>query len=352
VFDTTAALEAGVTHDGRRALAGPVRLRWAGWEGIRHGLASNAHAGPGELAAIRLACRQGFVVTHEQVRACGMNRARVRQLVRNGAWTVPHRGVLGVAWAPDGGPRGYDGIELRAAATVLVRPGMVVSHDCAAAMHGLPLLHSPERVSLTATWRPGACAWPGIVIRVAALPGRDVGQWFGAPVTTIARTVIDIARHSMRGGLVAADAALHEQLISFGELTDVLNRQRGWPGVRGAREVCALASPKSESPLESLTRLFLYQHGLRLPEPQVWVHTDRGRYRVDGLWLDRHVVLEVDGMAKYREGSLSEEKRRQEALERAGYRVVRVTWDDIHKEPAVTLARIMRALRLGGTVGI
>jgi hypothetical protein len=49
-----------------------------------------------------------------------------------------------------------------------------------------------------------------------------------------------------------------------------------------------------------------------LPEPQVWVATAGGRYRVDGLWADRMVVLECDGMLKYarKRGALKDEKSR------------------------------------------
>ena len=61
------------------------------------------------------------------------------------------------------------------------------------------------------------------------------------------------------------------------------------------------------------------------------------------------MVLEVDGLLKYRdESALPAEKKRQEQLERMGYRVVRVTWSDIVNDPAGTAARIAWALRAGG----
>jgi very-short-patch-repair endonuclease len=70
---------------------------------------------------------------------------------------------------------------------------------------------------------------------------------------------------------------------------------------------------------------------------------------VDALWPDRRVVLECDGLVKYSDAdALANEKKRQEALERAGYRVVRVTWDDVVNNPVETVARVLEALRHGG----
>ena len=100
-----------------------------------------------------------------------------------------------------------------------------------------------------------------------------------------------------------------------------------------------------------MTRLFLADHGIALPAQQRVISTFLGEFRVDGLWEDAGVVLEVDGMLKYRQPTadgeldpLSAEKIRQEAIEQAGYRVVRVTWADLHRWPERTVARIRRVL--------
>ena len=68
------------------------------------------------------------------------------------------------------------------------------------------------------------------------------------------------------------------------------------------------------------------------------------------MWAARAVVLEADGLKKYRDGddALTKEKLRQEAVERAGYRVVRVTWDDVMNKRKYTVFRIADALRQGG----
>ena len=221
-------------------------------------------------------------------------------------------------------------------------------------MYGLPLLSGPGRPRLTTTGNGGGER--DILVHSARLPDDERALWFGVPITVVARTVMDIARNAgVRAGLVAADAALAGELVGVGELETAVERAARWPGVRRARRVLDLASPLAESPLESLTRLLVVDAGLPAPRLQVWVCTAHRRYRVDGLWPDRGVIFEADGLLKYATPSdLRQEKLRQEELERAGYRVVRVTWKDVWSYPTRTVDRIAAALRIGGsrTLGV
>jgi very-short-patch-repair endonuclease len=153
----------------------------------------------------------------------------------------------------------------------------------------------------------------------------EIGTWFGVRVTVVARTLADLARHSRRDAIIAADAALRERLATRDQIDSALARAAGWPGVRQARDVLALADPRAESPLESLTRLALHDDGFPQPELQVWI----GRYRVDMLFRRHNLVLESDGLAKYTPEELRREKRRELDLHRLGYRVERVIWADV-----------------------
>jgi len=99
-----------------------------------------------------------------------------------------------------------------------------------------------------------------------------------------------------------------------------------------ARAALQLASPLAESAAESLARVAIHQLGFRAPMEQREVVVDGERYRPDFMWEGK-LVLEVDGENKYAGPDEAEvrraERRRQAALERAGYRVLRVTWRDI-----------------------
>jgi hypothetical protein len=185
-------------------------------------------------------------------------------------------------------------------------------------------------------------------VRSAALPGNDISSWFGAPFTTVPRTVMDLARHDRAAGLVAADAALREGLVTRPALAAAVERCAGWPGARAAREMAALASPLAESPLESLTRLCLLDAGLPAPQLQISIvdPTDGWRCRVDLLWSEQRVVLEADGRIKYTHQELWREKRRQHRLERLGYRVVRAIWEDVMRYPDELVSRVWLYLRM------
>jgi very-short-patch-repair endonuclease len=317
--------------------------------------AAVARTVPGTREAVDRAGGQGFVLTKPQARAAGLTTADVRRLVRRGTWTELRRNIICVLPAPtEADLADHDWLhgrraEVVAAAAQLAYPASVVSHDSAAAMRALPLLRPPARPTLTATYGSGF-GRPDINLHLARTEPIDIDSWFGVAVTTAARTVIDVARNAgPRAGLVLADAALHQGLASLAQLEDVLFRQVRWPGIRTARRVVELAEPLAESPLESLVRLLVVDNGLPAFAPQRWVQTRTGRFRVDGLWADRWVVLEVDGLRKY--GDLSDliaEKKRQEAIERAGYRVVRVTWSEYWTDPVDVIARIREALRAGG----
>ena len=104
-----------------------------------------------------------------------------------------------------------------AAAAASLGPAAVVSHQAAALLHELSLL-GPAPAVLTITRPPGAgsrSGRPGVRIHCAALPAEHVGGRLGVPVTTVPRTVIDLARVlDFRAGVVVADSALQQKLAS------------------------------------------------------------------------------------------------------------------------------------------
>jgi hypothetical protein len=201
----------------------------------------------------------------------------------------------------------------------------------AAVAHDLPLLgrlsHAPQLV------RPGG---QGVgtastrAERVATLDEADVHRGTGPRRTSLARTVVDLARESdFRSAVVTADAALRRGVDPV-ELWDVAERCSGWPGLARALRVLDFADGLSETPLESISRVAFPRCGIPLPELQVEVWVDGRRIaRVDNLWRDANLVGEADGAGKY-EGAqdLYAEKRRQDDLTDVGLEVVRWGWDE------------------------
>jgi very-short-patch-repair endonuclease len=138
---------------------------------------------------------------------------------------------------------------------------------------------------------------------------------------------------------MAADAALREDLVTREEIEQELLDAVGWPGVRQAREVLALADAFAESPLESITRLALHDDGFPAPRLQQWI----GRDRVDFYWPEYRFVLEADGRAKYEAAANWEEKKREQRLRACRDQVEhvdRVIWSDVTRDWTSTSARL------------
>ena len=152
------------------------------------------------------------------------------------------------------------------------------------------------------------------------------------PVTSPARTVVDLAReHGVAAAVVAGDHALRKALTTRAELDRTAAECRRWPGIATARSALDLLDGRSESPLESLSRLRLQAHQLPRPDLQADLRDERGRFvaRVDFLFEGR-VIGEADGLSKYDTiAVLHAEKIRHERLENLGYVVVRWMWRDL-----------------------
>jgi very-short-patch-repair endonuclease len=232
---------------------------------------------------------------------------------------------------------------LRLSALLLAYDGCVASHESAAVIHGLPVLGLPPQVIATrarGAWRGG----PDDRIRIAPLPPAHVTAIDGLAVTTVARTVVDVARTgSLRDALVTGDAAIRR--CGRSTIDRALDDSRAWADLGGVARNLARLDGRSESALESLSRAVFVEHKLPAPELQVELTSPAGCYRVDFLWPAQRVIGEADGLGKYDgAASLRAEKLRQEDLERLGYRVVRWTWRDMVVDPERTIGRLRRAL--------
>jgi hypothetical protein len=239
-----------------------------------------------------------------------------------------------------------------AAVLATAGPTVVASHHSAAVIHDLDLLGRGP-VGVTVTHPPGQgsrTGRPGICLKVAALPEGHVTARRGVRVTTVARTVVDLARVSeFRAGVVVADSALRGRQVSKDELRAVVADCMRWPGICRAGEVVEFSDGASESVLESISRVAFRDHGIPPPELQVWVGGDDGwEGRVDFLWRRYRTIGEADGAIKYAEPKRAiSQLRRDVRLRRAGFEVVHFTWDEIVRVPGQVAASLREAFRRG-----
>jgi hypothetical protein len=319
----------------------------AAWVGRSELLREAPRNGTKEDGGLRqLALSQGFVVRRQQLTDAGMTTADIRSQLRRQVWWRPRRGTIAVV---------HPGLEpkcqaaLAASAAALTRKAAVVSHQSAAVLYGLPVRSLPPNPVLTLPRGSGFGACSATAVHRAELTPGERSDWFGVPLTSVARTVCDLARFGRGDGLIAADAALRERLTTAAALDTAASACAGWPGSTAARWVATCADAGSESPLESLIRACLLEHGVPNPILQARISdpSDGWHCRVDMLWRHQRVILEADGRVKYSDGdgrALWREKRRQERLERIGYRVVRVLWRDVEQHPTDTVNRVWAAL--------
>lgn len=311
--------------DGRTLSFNPV-AEWRGWWRVQARLLA-------ERSPYLSARARGFVVLTAELQESGVPRHVRRSLIAAGQWSSPQRGAVALV-----APSAHPGIEplsvweidrrrhaLRAAAAARCNPGHQIAGSSAAVVHGLPTMSLSARPVLT------SASASHRHFRVTASAGRPTGSWYGVPVVPPSDAVVDLARHDRRSGIMAADAALRDDLVTPEQLAAALQRAQCWFGVRQAREIVALADPRGESPLESITRLALQDCGMSAPELQVPIRVP-GRstpYRVDMLWQRSRVILELDGRGKYTEAERWREKRRDRALARLGFHIERFTWDEV-----------------------
>jgi hypothetical protein len=261
-------------------------------------------------------------------------------------------------------------LAVRAAAREL-GPDAVVSHASAAVLHGLPIWRTPlNQVHVTKNRSSGGRRSPRVHLHVASLAPGDVVELAGIRVTSVLRTLADLARSApFEQGVVVLDAALAGGLVDPEQLPDALHRVRRRRGVSLARRVAAFADGRSESVGESRSRVAIARAGLPPPVPQWEVRDDTGRLvgRVDFGWPEQGVVGEFDGRVKYGRTDWSgydsagrgrpqadrdpgeavyREKRREDELRAQRLTVVRWAWADLERFEPVA-ARLGRAIRDG-----
>ncbi len=231
----------------------------------------------------------------------------------------------------------------------------VLSHASAGLLHGLPLLASRlDQVHWTRTRHNGGRSHRQIHVYAAPLGPPEITAIDGLPVTSLARTVVDLARHlPLAEGVMAADAAvrsgLDRQLLT--ELIDAAPRR---PGNGRARRVVAFADGRSESAGESWSRVQFHAVGLPPSHLQYEVFDDNGELagRTDFCWEDERVLGEFDGLVKYekllRPGERASdvvvrEKVREDRLRELDWILIRWTWRELSQSELLR-SRLRRAI--------
>jgi hypothetical protein len=161
----------------------------------------------------------------------------------------------------------------------------------------------------------------------------------GIPVTTVARTLLDLAdvldRQALRRAVTEAEYRGHFDLTSLNAVVEAN------PGRRGRRVLEAADAPRhrTRSPLEDRFLRFLERYGVEEPRTNVWIEG----HEVDFVWPRVSLAVELDGVAAHTtRAALNADRLKDRALWRVGVRVMRLT-DGALEEPEAALGDLAQA---------
>jgi very-short-patch-repair endonuclease len=288
-----------------------------------------------EHAIARIARRQDNVITGDQLRATGLGRGAVAHRVKARTIQRMHKNVYLLDPAPPTPMARARG------AVMACGDDAVVSHRSAACLFGL-LPDIAGDVEITVAGRnPGE--HPGIRLhRVAALPKPDVTKVRGFKVTSIARTICDLAAtESDHATEQAFQEALYRDIVTDTAVKAVLARE---PTRRGAPTIRRLISDPRLTRSEKERRLLKLIASAQLPAPLT--NAPLHGYRADMYWPSHALVVEFDGwQAHGHRRAFESNRKRDQVMVAHGIRVLRVTDRHLEDEPIAVVARIAQALR-------
>lgn len=294
------------------------------------------HAGR-EQALEALATRQHGVISHAQLIGLGFDDQWIERRCWERRLATVHRNVYVL---------GHRRPAVRApwwAALLAYGPGAVLSHQSAAALWEVRRKRGGPVHVTASCGRQGLRRRRGIWIHRCKLHRKEVTTRDGIPVTTVARTLFDVAEVAPYEDLKkAAEAADRRNLLQLRELEEVCERRRGRRALRPVRRLLIeLGAPaEGRSPLEIRFAQFLRAHRLPAPAQNVLVLG----HEVDALWPTAKLVVELDSWEHHGDRAAFERDRaRDPELMLAGYRTIRITHRRLDTK-AHQIAKEIRAL--------
>ena len=291
-----------------------------------------------DAAIAQLAARQHGVVTRRQLVDAGLGPNAIARRVRIGWLHRVHRGVYSVGHRPLTR-------EARWMAAVLAcGDGAGLSHACATA-HWEIRPYTGTWIDVTVPTTAGRTRRDRIRLhRSSTLTADDVTAHRGIPVTTIARTLLDVAA-TLREASLARTIEQTEirRLFDLKTVDETLARNPHHAGAKRLRRALALYRDDefSRSELEQAFLALCDAHGI--PRPLV-NHVVEGR-EVDFFWPDQRVIVETDGRAThFTIAAFEGDRERDTRLVALGYRVLRFTELQIRTDAATVAQRVAAAL--------
>jgi hypothetical protein len=236
------------------------------------------------------------------------------------------------------------------AAVLACGPGAVLSHRSAALLRGIRREERKgEPVHVIAPNRRGRSPAGIVAHRDGTLRPQDRTRWKGIPVTTVERTLVDLAGSEPIEALrEAVGQAEQLRALNRDRLRALLRHCRGRRGVARLRLVLDEVRSPANRTRSELERLFLRmcdRTGMSEPAVNALIEVEDDLLEVDFVWPAARFAVEADSRRHHdTDTAFQTDRRRDQQLQLAGWRIARCTWEQVEREPRA-LGRRLRALR-------
>jgi very-short-patch-repair endonuclease len=301
---------------------------------------------PVNLLIIDLGAARHGVVTRAQMKSVGASRRQIERMVATG---FVRRATPAVFVVRGHAPTWDQRLEI---ARAQAGERSFVSCASAAVRWGMPRIGAGAVEVTVPRGTPPPRRTIGRV-HVTRLPidDRSVTMLDGVPISTPARTLLDLSARLGSGHLGECIIDLcHRGLLTLPQLSADLRRWSG-PGVRGGPRLRRVIEgcedvPITESFLETRFLALVREAGLPLPRTQVPITVDGFSYRVDSIWDDRKLIVELNGYGTHASRvQLGADAERTARLQAAGYEVLTFTFDHVLGRPHYVVAQLGRRLQ-------
>jgi very-short-patch-repair endonuclease len=280
----------------------------------------------GKVITSTVAGRQHGVVSRKQLLAAGVAGSRIARDLAAGRLHRIHAGVYAA------GHRALTDHGRWMAAVLACGPRAVLSHHSAAALWGLPVRDNGLSRVIAPTAHKHRC----VVVHRAALAPQDTTTRHRIPVTSVARALADCAHlldaHTFHR---AVKEAQFRDLWNDAQIHDALTR-------RYSRRLHDYIGDDTltQTELEDAFLKICRRHRIPTPVTQHGV-----KPRIDFLWPDQHLIVEVDGWEAHRtRTAFQDDRTTTNALQLQGFLVLRYTYADITRRPELVAAQVLQAL--------
>jgi len=296
-------------------------------------------AGTRDERVAAIAAAQRARVARYQLAAAGIPQSTITRWAKSGRIRRRHSGVFVV------GPDVLIPLAEETAALLAVRAGAVLSNHTAAILGGL----RPEGTGdglIHVTVHGASVEDPeGVrVHRSTVLRAADVRVYEGLPLTSPARTLLDLAAFLDRRDLERAlDQMLIQHLAGLAHVRELLTRAGRHAGRAGLQEIVDAYTGSTFTRSEAEEQFLDLIRRAKLPRPLV--NAKHLGYEIDFFWPDHGVAVEIDGFAYHStRDRFEEDRRRDQRLRRARITVIRITWRQLTREPEAVLVDVATAL--------